>query len=61
MNEVYPLRVTYEEVKNMLSIDPEVPIDIECLMDEKGVRMFLQEGRARANQHTLFLAACQGY
>jgi heat shock protein 4 len=36
------LRVACEKLKKMLSANPEAPMNIECLMDEKDVRGFIK-------------------
>ncbi|KAG2625015.1 hypothetical protein PVAP13_3KG160900 [Panicum virgatum] len=36
------LRVACEKLKKMLSANPEAPLNIECLMDEKDVRGFIK-------------------
>lgn len=36
------LRVACEKLKKMLSANPEAPLNIECLMDEKDVRGFMK-------------------
>lgn len=36
------LRVSCEKLKKMLSANPEAPLNIECLMDEKDVRGFMK-------------------
>ncbi|XP_078428868.1 heat shock 70 kDa protein 15-like [Wolffia australiana] len=36
------LRAACEKVKKMLSANPEVPLNIECLMDDKDVRGFMK-------------------
>ncbi|KAL3699404.1 hypothetical protein R1sor_017426 [Riccia sorocarpa] len=42
------LRVACEKLKKMLSANPEAPLNIECLMDEKDVRGFIKRDEFEA-------------
>ena len=38
-----PLRIACEKLKKVLSANPEAPLSVECLMDEKDVKGFIKK------------------